>query len=80
MSRAALAARFTALVGEPPLTYLTGRRMALGADLLRDGDATVAAAARAVGYAGPLAFSVAFKRARGVSPSAWRRDDDPPAS
>jgi AraC-like DNA-binding protein len=54
--------------------------MALGADLLRDGDATVAAAARAVGYAGPLAFSVAFKRARGVSPSAWRRDDHPPAS
>jgi AraC-like DNA-binding protein len=54
--------------------------MALGADLLRGGDATVAAAARAVECVDPFAFSVAFKRARGVSPSAWRRDDHPPAS
>nr|WP_260408627.1 AraC family transcriptional regulator [Planomonospora venezuelensis] len=73
MSRAAFAARFTGLVGEPPLTYLTGWRMALGADLLRDTDMTVAAVARTVGYEDPFAFSVAFKRARGVSPSGWRR-------
>jgi len=74
MSRAAFAARFARLVGEPPLGYLTGWRMALGADLLRDTDATVAAVARAVGYADAFAFSVAFKRARGVTPSAWRRE------
>lgn len=73
MSRAAFAARFTSLVGEPPLTYLTGWRMTLGADLLQDTDATVAAVARDVGYADAFAFSVAFKRARGVSPSVWRR-------
>lgn len=73
MSRAAFAARFSALVGEPPLTYLGGWRMALGADLLRDTDATVAAVAREVGYADAFAFSVAFKRARGVTPSDWRR-------
>lgn len=73
MSRAAFAARFTALVGEPPLTYLTGWRMALGADLLRDTEATVAAVAHEVGYEDPFAFSVAFKRTRGVSPSIWRR-------
>jgi len=73
LSRAAFAARFTRLVGEPPLGYLTGWRMSLGADLLRDTEATVAAVARAVGYADPFAFSTAFKRARGVSPSAWRR-------
>jgi AraC-like DNA-binding protein len=73
MSRAAFAARFARLVGEPPLAYLTGWRMALGADLLRDSNATVAAVARAVGYADAFAFSVAFKRARGVTPSAWRR-------
>ncbi|TYB49409.1 AraC family transcriptional regulator [Actinomadura chibensis] len=73
MSRAGFAARFTGLVGEPPLTYLTGWRMSLGADLLRDTDATVAAVARRVGYADPFAFSVAFKRARGLSPSEWRR-------
>ena len=73
MSRAAFAARFTGLVGEPPLTYLTGWRMTLSADLLRDTEATVAAVAREVGYEDAFAFSVAFKRARGVSPSAWRR-------
>lgn len=74
-SRAAFAARFTGVVGEPPLTYLTGWRMALAADLLRDTEETVAAVARAVGYADAFAFSVAFKRARGVSPSGWRRKD-----
>lgn len=73
MSRAAFAARFNRLVGEPPLTYLTGWRMTLGADLFRDTEATVATVARTVGYDDPFAFSVAFKRARGVTPSAWRR-------
>jgi AraC-like DNA-binding protein len=73
MSRAAFAARFAGLVGQPPLTYLTGWRMTLAADLLRDTEATVAAVAHDVGYADSFAFSVAFKRARGVSPSIWRR-------
>jgi AraC-like DNA-binding protein len=73
MSRATFAARFAGLVGEPPLTYLTGWRMTLAADLLRDTEATIATVARKVGYEDAFAFSVAFKRARGVSPSAWRR-------
>jgi AraC-like DNA-binding protein len=72
MSRAAFAARFTSLVGEPPLTYLTRWRMTLAADLLRDAEATMATVAGKVGYEDPFAFSVAFKRARGVSPSVWR--------
>lgn len=74
MSRAAFAARFTRLVGEPPLAYLTGWRMTIAADLLRDTTATVATVARTVGYADAFAFSTAFKRARGVTPSAWRRN------
>jgi AraC-like DNA-binding protein len=72
LSRAGFAARFSSLVGQPPLTYLTGWRVTLGADLLRDTDAPVAAVARQVGYDNAFAFSVAFKRAHGVSPSAWR--------
>ncbi|WP_336111282.1 AraC family transcriptional regulator [Streptomyces sp. PTD9-10] len=72
-SRATFAAHFTGAVGEPPLTYLTGWRMALAADLLRDTEETVAAVAREVGYGDAFAFSVAFKRARGASPSNWRR-------
>ncbi|KAA9155264.1 AraC family transcriptional regulator [Amycolatopsis acidicola] len=73
MSRAAYAARFVDLVGKPPLGYLTEWRMTLAADLLRDTEDTIAAVARKAGYADAFAFSVAFKRAHGVSPSHWRR-------
>ncbi|WP_271222242.1 AraC family transcriptional regulator [Streptosporangium carneum] len=72
MSRAAFARRFAALVGQPPLAYLTEWRMALAADLLARPETTVAAVARHVGYADAFGFSAAFKRVRGVSPSAVR--------
>lgn len=72
VSRAALARRFTDLVGEAPMAYLTGWRMSLAADLLREPGATVAAVARQVGYGGAFAFSAAFKRVRGVSPQEHR--------
>lgn len=73
VSRAAFARRFTDLVGEPPMGFLTGWRLALAADLLREPDATLAAVARRVGYASPYALSAAFKRAHGVSPRDFRR-------
>jgi AraC-like DNA-binding protein len=73
VSRAALARRFTELVGEPPMTYLTGWRLALAADLLLEPDLTVGAVARQVGYASPFTFSTAFKRRYGVSPATHRR-------
>lgn len=72
VSRAALARHFTELVGEPPMSYLTGWRLALAADLLREPDATVAAVARQVGYGSAFALSAAFKRVRGVSPQEHR--------
>ncbi|MEV1115116.1 AraC family transcriptional regulator [Actinosynnema sp. NPDC049800] len=72
VSRAALARRFTALVGVPPLTYLTQWRMDVAADLLGKPDATVESVARAVGYGDGFAFSTAFKRVRGVRPSDHR--------
>ncbi|MFD3655576.1 AraC family transcriptional regulator [Streptomyces sp. NPDC058620] len=72
VSRAALARRFTELVGEPPMAYLTGWRFAVAADLLRGSDATVEAVARKVGYSGSFAFSTAFKRVRGMSPQEYR--------
>jgi AraC-like DNA-binding protein len=72
VSRAALARRFTELVGEPPMSFLTGWRIALAADLLREPGATVASVARQVGYGSPFALSTAFKRLRGVSPQQHR--------
>ncbi len=72
VSRAALARRFTELVGEPPMTFLTGWRLAMAADLLRETDATVGAVATQVGYGSAFALSAAFKRERGVSPQEHR--------
>ncbi|MFG2296287.1 AraC family transcriptional regulator [Streptomyces sp. NPDC048603] len=72
VSRASLARRFTTLVGEPPMAYLTGWRLALAADLLREPDATVATVARRVGYSSAFALSTAFKRVRGMSPQEYR--------
>lgn len=72
VSRAGLARRFTELVGEPPMSYLTGWRLALAADLLREPDTTIGAVARQVGYASGFALSTAFKRVRGISPQEHR--------
>jgi AraC-like DNA-binding protein len=71
-SRAALARRFHELVGEPPMTFLTGWRIALAADLLLEPDATIGAVAHQVGYGSPFALSAAFKRVRGISPREHR--------
>ncbi|MEW1586070.1 AraC family transcriptional regulator [Micromonospora vinacea] len=73
VSRSTLAKRFTTLVGEPPLTYLTDWRMTVAADLLAESNATVAAVARHLGYADAFGFSAAFKLVHGMSPSGHRR-------
>ncbi|MGY2008884.1 AraC family transcriptional regulator [Nocardia gipuzkoensis] len=72
VSRAALARRFTDLVGEPPMAFLTEWRLALAADLLQESDATIEAIARQVGYGSAFALSTAFKRHFGVSPRDHR--------
>ncbi|MBF6175541.1 AraC family transcriptional regulator [Nocardia blacklockiae] len=72
VSRATLARRFTALVGEPPLTYLARWRMELAARRLRDSADSVAAVGRSIGYASEFAFSRAFKRLHGQAPAAYR--------
>ncbi|GAA4198273.1 AraC family transcriptional regulator [Microbispora amethystogenes] len=77
MSRAAFAARFTALVGQPPLTYLTWWRMTTAARLLRDSDAGLAEIAARVGYSSEYAFGAAFKRVYGTAPGLYRRRSSP---
>ncbi len=72
VSRGLFARRFTELVGQPPMAYLTGRRLALAADLLHEPGTTVESVARRVGYSNGFALSTAFKRVRGISPAGHR--------
>lgn len=86
MSRSGFAARFTELVGRPPLEYIAGWRMRAAARDLRHSDKKIASIAAAAGYTSESAFSHAFKRAMGSSPGRYRAarrgdggaaDDDP---
>jgi AraC-like DNA-binding protein len=73
LSRAAFARRFTALVGEPPMAYLTRWRMTTAAKRLRESDVPVATVAVHAGYGSEFAFAKAFKREYGLAPGAYRR-------
>lgn len=76
MSRSAFAARFAALVGEPPMGYVARWRMQAALGWLREGDATLAELAARLGYGSEAAFSRAFKRFNGISPGAARRQGE----
>jgi AraC-like DNA-binding protein len=73
LSRSALAQRFTALIGLPPMTYLKRWRLSLAAAALKEGGRKVAALAERYGYESEAAFNRAFKREFGLPPAAWRR-------
>jgi AraC-like DNA-binding protein len=75
MSRSAFAARFTQLVGEPPLHYVTRWRIHKAARLLCEDNHSVARVADASGYRSEAAFSKVFKQWTGQSPTAFRRAD-----
>jgi AraC-like DNA-binding protein len=74
LSRATLTRRFSSLVGEPPLSYLTRWRMELAARHLRETDKPVSTIARHVGYTSEFAFSRAFSRLRGLPPGRYRSE------
>lgn len=73
LSRSAFSRRFTDLVGQPPLGYLTSWRLTLAARLLADTDAPLSSVARQVGYASEFAFATAFKRDFGTPPGQFRK-------
>lgn len=73
MSRAAFAARFAALVGEPPMHYLTRWRMYLALDALENEGSSVKGLAHQFGYRSEAAFSRTFKRVIGCPPGSVRR-------
>jgi AraC-like DNA-binding protein len=71
-SRSLLDERFRQVLGRSPIRYLTEWRMHLAQELLATTPTAVATVARRVGYDSEEAFSRAFKRANGQSPSHWR--------
>ncbi|GAA1666889.1 AraC family transcriptional regulator [Fodinicola feengrottensis] len=73
MSRATFARRFSSLLGESPLGYLTWWRMTRAGQLLTLTDDSMAAIASQVGYQSEFAFGKAFKREFAVAPGAYRR-------
>jgi AraC-like DNA-binding protein len=79
MSRSAFAARFTELVKEPAMQYVTRWRMQVAVNSLRHEGATVAELASRLGYRSEAAFARAFKRVIGVPPGAVRRTPQPHA-
>jgi AraC-like DNA-binding protein len=71
ISRSSLATRFSRLLGEPPMHYLTRWRIHLASVFLKETGGSVSEAAAAIGYDSESAFNRAFKKYVGQSPGAW---------
>ena len=80
LSRSALAQRFTDIIGQAPIQYLTRWRLTIAAQRLRNETASLARIAQDSGYDSEAAFNRAFKRALGTTPAAWRRGGRDPAA
>jgi AraC-like DNA-binding protein len=74
VSRSVLVDRFTRYLGEPPMSYLTGWRLRLAAEALTTTPRAVGDIAADVGYESEAAFNRAFKRAFGLPPATFRRE------
>lgn len=73
MSRAVFAERFTRKVGMPPMEYVLEWRIAIAKDVLRRDRTPLAEVAEKIGYQSASAFSTAFTRHAGCTPSAFAR-------
>ncbi|KFA87542.1 AraC family transcriptional regulator [Archangium violaceum] len=74
LSRSSFAARFSEMVGEPPLEYLARWRMTKAAQFLRESELPLLEVAESIGYQSEASFNRAFKRWGGVAPGAYRRE------
>jgi len=77
MSRSGFSARFTSLVGESAMRYLTQWRMQLARSQLQETSDTLSVIADRLGYQSEAAFCRAFKRVFDVSPGSVRHTDTP---
>ncbi len=73
MSRSSFSARFTDLVGESAMRYLTNWRMQLARVQLQESSDSLAVLADQLGYQSEVAFCRAFKRVFGESPGSVRQ-------
>ena len=73
MSRSGFSARFSALVDEPVLHYLTNLRMQLAHRQILQTSDSLAKIAQRIGYNSEPAFNRAFKRVMGMPPGAVRK-------
>jgi AraC-like DNA-binding protein len=69
---------FKQTVGLAPRRWLVQQRMLAAADLLREGAASIAQAASAVGCDDPNLFSRQFRAWHGMTPSAYQRERQVP--
>lgn len=77
LSRSAFADRFTALLGLPPMRYLTNWRMQVAMQKLRETRRMIAQIAFEVGYESEASFTRAFRRETGLPPATWRAENAP---
>lgn len=73
MSRSGFSARFTNLVGESVMRYLTHWRMQLAHAQMLDTTDSLSVVAERLGYQSEVVFCRAFKRVFGVSPGSVRQ-------
>lgn len=74
LSRSSFAARFSQVVGEPPMQYLARIRVNLASSYLQSRDWSVADIAQMVGYRSEGAFINAFRRTMNTSPGQFRKN------
>jgi len=75
MSRSSFAERFTEIIGQPPLSYLSAHRLRTATKHLTQNYESIARISERVGYSSEAAFSQAFKRQYDMSPSQYRKEN-----
>lgn len=78
MSRAKFASQFRQVIGDTPMDYVTGWRIAIAQSLLKQGLSIKQVAPR-VGYLSPAAMTRTFTRKLGVPPVKWMKNVKVPA-